>query len=321
MKKNPATELRNATETTGRAFRKEAPDFDAFVAKWQAGLRGRGKEWEGTQAVAELKRRGVFDFLADGREEAHRQRSAHLRRKMFYEIELYRHDALRRLAKEHFDDVDGFLRSVGERIGKRAERVPLRYLKGLLIELQKHVFRAQGAARWFKFQKENLRFGFWEETVWPDVPRRRIVARKLELDTRLQIELGKALAFYLREKHVSLETVARLILLAYWAGGLSALNPSTNFPQSKYTGRLLKIRNIRENLREAKLHEAATYRRLQPERFLHELEQAKRSLGNAIPRNTRIGALSLLYISRATSRFGLTEKQIRHWIRTGRLTP
>jgi hypothetical protein len=65
------------------------------------------------------------------------------------------------------------------------------------------------------------RVGYWEEIVWPKVRRRNVVTRKLQLDTRLQIEVGKVLAFYLRENGISLETIARLILLAYWAANLS----------------------------------------------------------------------------------------------------
>jgi hypothetical protein len=67
------------------------------------------------------------------------------------------------------------------------------------------------------------------------------------------------LADYLRPEGITLETIARLILLAYWAGGLCGMDGEV--VRTSYTNRELKERNIRDNLRGIKLHKAASFKR------------------------------------------------------------
>jgi hypothetical protein len=234
---------------------------------------------------------------------------------------MYQKEALLggRLVGEYFKDVDDFLKAEAKRIEKQGTRVPVEQINKILQDVQSNVHKARAKLRFLQVEMES-RVGFWEEMVWAKVRRRNFVRRRLQLDTRLQIELGKVLVFYLRRKSVSLETIARLILLAYWAANLS--EPSNEgFYKSKYTDRILKIRNIRDNLREATLHETATYLGQQPEQFLAELARVKNTLGSAIPRGAQIGALSLLYIAKVASRLRLTKPQIRSWIRTGQIGP
>jgi hypothetical protein len=131
----------------------------------------------------------------------------------------------------------------------------------LLKELRKKVERTRKAAGWLRKEKKNRHVGVWQQ-VWPKIPRRNLVSRRIELDTRLQVELGKMLADYLRPEGISLETIARLILLAYWAGGLSEMDGDVI--RTTYTGRELKVRNIRENLRESRLHKARNFKKKRP---------------------------------------------------------
>jgi len=139
-----------------------------------------------------------------------------------------------------------------------------------------------------------------------------LVSRRVELDTSLQVGLGKVLILYLHPKKVSLETVARLVLLAYWAGDLS--ETSGDFSKSKYTGRVLKVRNIRENLRDAKLHDAAGFDAERTPTLMAKLQLARKILG---PASSKLGVLPRLYLSQVAIRFSLTKKQIARLIRTG----
>jgi hypothetical protein len=306
-----SAQVRNAPRKRGGGFRNGGPDLESFVAKWRQGLKKDVVDWEGLPAVAELKgKEKIFDFLlAEGQASRATQ---HLFQRMVYLVRQFRWETQIRLKKQYFDEVDEFLRDEAERIQKVEKRIPLAVLKTVLKDLRSNFYKTQGHLIWIKFKEEQLRYGFWEELIWEHLKRRGLAERRLDLDTVLQIELGKALAFYLQPEGVSLRTIARLVLLAYSAGELST--PDGYFYKSAHTGRRLKLRNIYDNLRH-NLGETGRGIR-SPESLKSALRQARRSLG--IPPGSRIGALSLLYLSRVAPRLGLTERQIRSWIRRGR---
>ena len=60
-------------------------------------------------------------------------------------------------------------------------------------------------------------------------------------------------------KKVKLETIARLILLAYRVGGLAGMDGEVT--RTIPTSRVLKVRNIRDNLREAGVQNAASFKK------------------------------------------------------------
>ena len=110
-------------------------------------------------------------------------------------------------------------------------------------------------------EMRNWRHGIWQE-FWPEVPRMNLVSRRIDLDTRLQVELGKILSDYLREgdedERVSLETIARLVLLAYYVGRL--IYQDNEGVEVSLTGRIPTVRTIRDKLRYARLHRAESFR-------------------------------------------------------------
>jgi hypothetical protein len=214
--------LRNGSNKGGE--QSVTPDFTAFLAKWRAGLRGSGGEWDGILALAELKRRDVFRFLLGEGKWEHDRQTRHLFRKMFYEIEVYRKEAAPgRFAREYLGEGGALLLATAHKFHEEENRVPVEDLKRILKSQRDSNIRAAAQVRLLEVEQE-LKFGFWEEMIWRDLPKRNVVARKIELDTRLQVELAKVLSFYLREKKVSLLTIAHLILLAYWAGNLSEVS-------------------------------------------------------------------------------------------------
>jgi hypothetical protein len=110
--------------------------------------------------------------------------------------------------------------------------------------------------------RRDWHFGL-RQRLWPkELRRKNLVARKIELDTRLQLEMAKMFTEYLRPKskrnRVSLETIARLIFLAYRVGGLTYEDESGTHVYG--TERNLTVRNIRENLRNAGLQRAVNFR-------------------------------------------------------------
>jgi hypothetical protein len=299
------TALRIAKTREGVGTRKNLSEFDAFMKEWRDGLKGRGKAWGEIQAVAELKRRGMLEFLmAEGGSENGRA-TRHLFKRMFHEIQSYKKELAGSLLKDRFDRVDKSLRSIAERIQAEERLANDRVIEEILQRLRANVHQARGALTWSKITREKLHFGFSPELLWSEVPKKGLVSRRMELDTRLQVELGKSLLFYLWQKRVSLETVARLVVLAYWAGGLSEI--SGVFTKSRLTGRVLKVRNIRDNLRRAKLHEAEVFKLDRTPALTAELQRAKKILG---PASSGIGVLPRLYLSEFAKRFGLTKQQM-----------
>jgi hypothetical protein len=306
--------LRNAANKKGVAIRKNDAEFKAFMEQWRKGLKNRGKEWEGIAAVAELKHKGMFEFLLDESSHAHSRAMQHLFRRMLHEIQSYKKELSGPLAKKRLDKLEDFLERTGTTLQAEQRLAKSREIKEILQRLSTHINEARGAISWSKFKQAKLHFGFSQELLWPEAPRRSLVSRRMELDTSLQVELGKVLLFYLRQKRVSLETVARLILLAYWAGGLSEV--SGDFSRSMLTGRILNVRNVRENLRDAKLHKAPGFSNERSPELLAKLQQARKILGPTT--SSRLGVLPRLYLSKVATRFGLTKQQIARLIRPER---
>jgi hypothetical protein len=351
------TGLRNAPNKNGGGIRNEKLEYDAFIAKWRAGLRGSGDEWDGILALAELKRRDVFKFLLGEGKWEHDRQTRHLFRKMFYEIGAYRKEAQARPIKHHIDEAERRLMAHAKQIQKEMDEEPNTDLKRVYERLRVKIYGERGTLKALRIFP-NMKFGFWREMIWRDIPSRNVVARTIELDTRLQVELGKVLIFYLRGKKVSLLTIARLILLAYWAGDLSGLGeipvkvskkkgkkegeeegsevnevpqevsqqegreekgtvtsaPTVTATKAIYTGRALKVRNIHDNLRQARLHRAAAFDPKKADRLLKaEIKQARRILGRA---GSGLGILPQLSLSKFVKSRGLNQPQVACLIRT-----
>ena len=299
------TALRIGKQKEGVETRKNLSEFDAFMKKWRDGLKREKRGWDGRRAVAELKRKKMFEFLlAEDRAQAGRA-TRHLFKRMFHEIQSYKKELVGSFLKERIDRVDKFLTRIGERIQAEERLANDRVIEEILQRLRAYVHQARGALEWSKTERDKLHFGFSPELLWSEVPKKGLVSKKIELDTRLQVELGKALLFYLWQNHVSLETVARLVILAYGAGDLSEV--SGDFTKSRLTGRVLKVRNIRDNLREAKLHKAEAFKLDRTPALMAELQRAEKILG---PASSGIGVLPRLYLSKFATRFGLTKQQI-----------
>src|ERR1039458_2581255 len=121
------TELRTASHKNGVANRKKKDppkdplEFKEFLFRWRNGLRAQSVVWEGRRAVAELKRKKMYEFLLCETKSATWQ-ADHLLCRMVDEMKAYRTEATRGLAREHFDNVDEFLSREIERIRKKEDK-------------------------------------------------------------------------------------------------------------------------------------------------------------------------------------------------------
>jgi hypothetical protein len=264
MEQADSTKLRNASEKRGAETRKKDPlELEEFLKEWRFQLRTKGTEWEEPLAVAQLQRKKMFEFLLSEEKSETKWQAEDLFGRILDEMKSYRQEAMGRLIKEHYDDLDEFLNGLIRKIQTKEENVRIAELKSLLKDLRKTVERTRKMAGWLRKNRRNRHFGVWQHR-WPEMLRNNLVSGKFELDKRLQIELGKMLADYLRPEGISLETIARLILLAYWAGGLSEMIGDEI--RTTYTGRELKVRNIRDNLRGIELHKAASFKKHRDEK-------------------------------------------------------
>jgi hypothetical protein len=257
------TVLRNAADRKTLKIRKKDPlELREFVKEWRLRLRREGTEWDGPRAVAELQQKNLFEFLLCEKRSATEWQAQDLFGRIRSEMKAYRKEAEQKLLREYFDDIDKFLDGMRRKIQQKEEnKTNLRELKSLLKDLGHDVERTQKAVRWLRKRKTNWHFGVWRH-FWPKIPRTNLVSRTIDLDTRLQIELGKMFSDYLRLKNVKKvkwETIARLILLAYRVGGLAGMDGEVT--RTILTSRVLNVRNIRDKLKYSGLWNAASFKR------------------------------------------------------------
>lgn len=274
-----SAELRDAPRPNGLAIRKDLKDhWETFPDRWCSTLKGGGVEWDGRRAVSELKRKDWFNFLTLKKRPEQEEKpgnysswqAENLMDRMVEELKAYQKEALGKLVKEEYDEIDRFLKAQIRGVQKKEGRTKVLRLKTLLRMERWQIETKREELKKLKLERQNWQHpGIWEE-FWPKIRRKNLVPRKIELDTRLQVELGKMLADYLRpedkRERVSMDTIARLILLTYFVAGFAYVDESVDESKgpgvkTRATERVLSIRKIRDNLRYAGLHNAKNFRR------------------------------------------------------------
>jgi hypothetical protein len=223
-----------------------------FVNKWSALLDHPDQAWEGPLATAELRRKQVLTFLHP---RGARGLSWHLRDlfgTLLEEMKLYRDEALGRLLKEYYRDAHEFLKRETIKIQKRRHKTRLPDIKAVFQSVEEQMKRAEGKLSLLEQRRRQWRYGA-SEHLWHDVPRQNLVEGKPQLDTRLQTQMGKILFDYLFQEHVTIETIARLIVMAYCAGELAEWDREAEALRTTFTHRSLTVRNVRDLLRRRKL--------------------------------------------------------------------
>ena len=82
---------------------------------------------------------------------------------------------------------------------------------------------------------------------WRKNPPKQFVRTKIELESALQVQLFKALKAFMPE--LSLQTIARLIVLAYWAAGFAEPSQNDGCFVIVYSTRRLTVRCVYDKLR------------------------------------------------------------------------
>lgn len=250
MDSEPKSPLRNPGEKKRAPNRKVPSELDDFVAEWCRLFVQRGAIWEGVRAITELKEKDAYDvFLCKSGTERKWQLDE-LGERVLEEINLYRKEAEYRRITEFFNDAAGFLNKEIEKVRKRQKLAPIPEVKTVLQDLDNRLKRSIQFLDSLKTRRAHWQFGM-KSHFWPETPRKNLAKSKTDLDIRLQVEIGKAFAELLLPKNVSLETIARLVLLACVVGRVAQIKEGVAV--NSYSGRPLKVRNIRDILKANKI--------------------------------------------------------------------
>lgn len=157
-----------------------------------------------------------------------------------------------------------YLRKMEKTISLRLNDARIKEIKREIKLVRGQVGKSRKALqRFLRIKREKLlgisRLGIWEE-LWPKQPFKYPGKRLIELDTTLQVQLGKILATFLRQSSVSLATLSRLIVLVYWVSDLARPWPGgEGVLRIRSTERKLTVKNVHDNLIEAELEKAKAF--------------------------------------------------------------
>lgn len=163
----------------------------------------------------------------------------------------------KRLDQPQFRESQKFLMAISKKIERRRNKMTISAIQFRLQKLENFIHESIQA---MESDWELARSSSPTELVaflWPEIG--RTPPRKIELDTQLQIQLGECLATFLTG--MTLQTIARLICLAYVVGGLAKIETGKmllNYPEGK---RNLCVNNVAHNLRYAKFQKAEMFKK------------------------------------------------------------
>ncbi len=236
-------------------MRKDPLYLETFVLNWKNTLRLPSPLWEGPVAVRELQEKRLLQFLRCDKRD---WRQNELLKRVVREARIYREEvsALRKgfsLTVREAKDVELFLADIERKTARRARKTHSLLLKALLkrvrTELEDHKREVPHLSRRSSLVSP---LGIWEH-LWPRIRRPGMARRAIDLDRTLQIQLGKIFSTFLRkeEPKLSLITVARLVVLAYYVGELAKEYRGQLLILN--SGRPLSVRTVYDKLRYARL--------------------------------------------------------------------
>lgn len=229
-------------------------DFETFVRKWRNAFLAPRPVWEGQRAVAELKRSVITKEPTGERvstlsfvmgDPVHRWRPNEMLKKVFYEVIDYKKQKVRR--QSEFRQTEELFAGIYRKLTKNASRANDEFVKYVLNNSAKSIERTRVAVRDFEARTHSP-LGIWEE-LWPNHPRVQRVGRRIDLDSRLQIQVAKMLRIFLiKEDGVSRRTVARLVVLVYLIAGLASERKDRGRLWIDNSQHLLSVRAVEEKL-------------------------------------------------------------------------
>jgi hypothetical protein len=235
--------------------------FESFLKQWRAALRSPSESWDGWRAVAELRRAGytrrsnlspeendrisMFDFVFCN--PVHRWRPREMFTNILDEVEDYKRKKL--TGEEQYRKTELFLARIGRSTFLQSKRVGAETLERLLMNTANLIEEQRHLVKNLRSPTQRSPLGVWER-LWPNHVRSARVNRKIDLDTRLQLQIAKMFRTFLhKDEGVSLRTIARLVVLAYKVVGLADAKSEGGILYIANSPRTITTRSVEEILR------------------------------------------------------------------------
>jgi hypothetical protein len=247
-------------------MRSENP-FEEFLQDWRGDLRSPKDWWDGRRAVAELRSAGytvesrlldeqsvrisMFDFVLC--EPKCRWRPREMLSKILAEVEDYKKQ--KRAWEREYRNTEIFLAKIGRRTLLQSQRAVEDALKQLLKRTAILIEEQRIFVNKLRNPTQRSLLGAWER-LWPHRTRKASINRKIDLDTRLQLQIAKMFRIFLhKDEGISLRTIARLVVLIYKVTELAS--PDSNNDKLVITGSLRSVtfRSVEEILRRNRINE------------------------------------------------------------------
>jgi hypothetical protein len=232
----------------------------AFLAEWRKALNEPSVDWDGRRAYTELRRKKVWDFVRCENEWKDDWRSNDFVFRIHAELGRYREESelwnrKSLVTRKALKKEDAYLAKLDAGLGARLKKTTISVLRNQLLRVSESVREARLRLKHFATLREKTKFvtsplGGWE-LLFPEHKSKAFVERGLDLDSRLQLQLGKLMTLYLGQSRVTLKTICRLIILAYLVSDLAILDDKTDNCRTVSTDRQLDLENIHQFLVDA----------------------------------------------------------------------
>jgi hypothetical protein len=224
-----------------------------FLKRWQDGLTRRSYLWEGPSASAELVRLCYLRHLRfDNGWQAHDTLRLMLQELRLYRAEAKALDSGMEPSPREFKYALELLETLETKIKNTLKKTWTPEVRSVLLRVMEKIVTNRDsllATRKALGKSRQSPLGIVEH-FYRESPRKRLLHRRVDLDNRLQIQLAKALSFYL--PRLSRKTTARLIVLTYWAAGEAAESEQKGYLKILGTGRRLTVRSVHDRLKYAR---------------------------------------------------------------------
>jgi hypothetical protein len=223
-------------------------NLESFIRAWKESFLSPNEVWEGQRAVMELKRHGDcmgFVLCRPNRGVMPRE----MLRLVLVEVRAY--EESKRAWQREFKTAELFLSDIYRQTmgwsGKTQDATLKKLLENTAAEIENQRVELK------RYRDGILPVGYFE-MFWERFPRADVITRRIDIDTRLQLQLAKIFRTFLRKDDgVSTITIARMVVLVYKICSLAVERQSEGHLCLPGGKRKITVRNVEEKLRRKKL--------------------------------------------------------------------
>src|SRR5579862_422985 len=223
-----------------------AVNLESFIRAWRQSFLSPEDVWGGQRVVMALKRHGDcmgFVLCEPNRGVMPRE----MLRFALAEVRAY--EESKRAWQRESEAAELFLSSIYRQAMRWRAETQDATLKEFLAKMAAEIEKQRRELNRYRTDSGVLPIGYFE-MFWKRFPRADVITRRIDIDTRLQLQLAKIFRTFLRKDDgVSTITIARMVVLVYKICGLAVEGGSDDqlwLPGGK---RKITVRNVEEKLR------------------------------------------------------------------------